>query len=159
MGGAAQSLTAAGLKNNTIPAAGTKQSAAGVFYDSFFGQLFFHRKNMLSVPVFIRNMIHILFHHENTKAADFTVHKRLGYIGIFLFQRIIMCSYISQKYDDLQICCVMQWILPPPSKIARAGTGTISRSGMQPRRISQARASSSAYSPPNCGTSTQSLPK
>ena len=35
-------------------------------------------------------------------------------------------------------CWVMQWMLPPPSRISRAGTPTTSRSGKQPRRTSAA---------------------
>ena len=53
-------------------------------------------------------------------------------------------------------CCVMQWMLPPPSRISRAGTPTTSRSGKQPRRIS---AASSSWRSSSSGITTRELPR
>ena len=49
------------------------------------------------------------------------------------------------------ICCVIQWMLPPPVRISLAGIGYIFRSGKHSERMLTACAS---FSSPNCGTIT-----
>jgi putative phosphoribosyl transferase len=53
-------------------------------------------------------------------------------------------------------CCVMQWILPPPSRISRAGTPTSSRSGKQ-RSSSSAASASQRLS--RSGKTTREVPR
>ena len=57
------------------------------------------------------------------------------------------------------ICCVIQWIFPPPTKIARACTEIIFRPGFHCASSAAARLSLSSFSPPNAGRMTASLEK
>lgn len=61
-----------------------------------------------------------------------------------IFYRILFLSPCG-------ICCVMQWIFPPPRRISLAGIGQIFLSGKTVPRISTAVLSCSS---PNCGTTT-----
>ena len=62
---------------------------------------------------------------------------------------------VSHTLPPFGICCVRQWIFPPPVSSSRAGTGTIRRSGHHVCISSAASASLCAFSPPNCGSSTE----
>ena len=67
-------------------------------------------------------------------------------IHVFWFYFLVLFFYLP-----CGICCVMQWIFPPPRRISLAGIGQIFLSGKTVPRISTAVLSCSS---PNCGTTT-----
>ena len=65
--------------------------------DGMSFQCFFHRQDVLSVPVFILHPVHFLFYHVDAEAADSPLLRRERDVRVGLCKRIVGDAAVNQR--------------------------------------------------------------